>query len=445
MSEALTENERGANPFASDLTPNTPNIPPGATKPGGYAELLRTVPAFRDLWIGQAVSQFGDALYYLVFLFMVEKVTGDPAMVGIAGVAQTLPFLLFSPYAGVVADQFDRRMVMLWCDLLSGFALLAFAVYVYFDATPPAWALIAAGATLSTINAFFAPAKGAAIPQVVDEARRQTANALSLATQNLLPMVGVAVSGTLLAALDAISPSYFFLSAVVLNSLSFFGSAVFIARLPRLVPVHEKGDTEPNALKDVRDGFAYLRNERVLWVLLWLNLLVQVAMAPFMLVYIVVNKDWFGGGYGTLALCEVSFFVGVVACSLSIEKIKITRPGMAFIVGVAVIGVTVVLMAVSKWVWAFAFWNFVAGLAFPFVQLPMAGYIQRLVPQNFQGRVNAAMTMTGMGVAPISIGLGGLLLSKVGAAVMIAIMGVGMTIAGLLGLADKQFRSVRSE
>ena len=47
-----------------------------------------------DLWLGQAISQFGDALYFLVFVYMAEKLTGDPRIVGIVGVAQTLPFLL---------------------------------------------------------------------------------------------------------------------------------------------------------------------------------------------------------------------------------------------------------------------------------------------------------------------------------------------------------------
>jgi len=415
-----------------------------------YVDVLKSVPAFRDLWLGQAISQFGDALYYLVFLFMVEKLTGDPKMVGIAGVAQTLPFLLLSPYAGVVADRCDRRRILLYCDLASMFALLAFVVYIYFDPTPPAWALIGAGALLSLINAFFAPAKGAAIPQLVPEEKRTTANALSLATQNLMPMIGIAVSGTVLAAVYTLSPTYFFLSSILLNALSFLLSALFIARLPVLIPVQEEQKTAEasgiqHALQDVRDGFAYLCNQRVLWVLLWLNLLVQIAIAPFMLVYVQVNKEWFGGGYGTLALCEGAFFLGVVLCSVVIERWKIDRPGLSFIIGIAVIGVTVALMAFSPTPLLFSWWNFVAGIAYPFVQIPMAGHIQRIVPQAFQGRVNAAMTMSGMGVAPLSIGLGGLLLSMIGPSGMLLTMGIGMAIAGLLGLLDREFRDAGSE
>jgi len=257
-----------------------------------------------------------------------------------------------------------------------------------------------------------------------------------------------------LAVLYAVSPAYFFGAAVVLNALSFFGSAIFVVRLPRLVPEPETPAAQtdapaPNgwqrAWRDLRDGFIYLKNQRVLWVLLWLNLLIQLALGPFMLVYIVVNNDWFGGGYNTLALCEVSFFIGVVACSAVFEKFRVMRPGLAFIVGVVLIGVTIGFMGGAKNVWAFAAWNIVCGLAFPFIQLPMAAYIQKLVPQNFQGRVNAAMTMTGMGVVPVAIGLGGLLLAKIGAANMLYAMGAGMSVAGLLGLADRQFRTVRTD
>ncbi|MBC8143913.1 MAG: MFS transporter, partial [Armatimonadetes bacterium] len=249
---------------------------PSPASQNSYGQLLRTLPAFRDLWIGQAISQLGDSLYYLVFLFMVEKITHDPAMVGVAGVAQTLPFLLLSPYAGVLADRIDRRTILLWCDIASGIALVLFAGYVFFDATPPVWTLIVAGASLSAINSFFAPAKGAAIPQLVPEDKRDAANALSLATQNLLPMVGIALSGTVLAVLYAVSPAYFFMAAIVLNAASFFGSAVFIVRLPRLVPEQPEqtlAQTDAPTLtggqrawQDLRDGFSYLKNQRVLWI-----------------------------------------------------------------------------------------------------------------------------------------------------------------------------------
>lgn len=406
-----------------------------------YRELFR-VQAFRDLWIGQTVSQLGDSLYFLIFLFMVDRITGSAAMVGAAGVAQSLPFLLLSPYAGVVADRADRRLILLRTDVLSAFTLLALSVLVWFDPTPPAEVLIAAGALLSAINVFFAPAKGAAIPQIVPPALLTTANALSLATQNLMPMIGIAVSGTVLAALYAVSPRYFFLSAIGLNAVSFLVSAGFVRRLPPLVPEREAGQFAGanRTLDDLRDGLAYLKSERVLWTMLFLNLLVQLVIAPFMLVYVRVNREWFGGGFGTLALCEVSFFAGVVLCSLFLERLRIRRAGLAFIGGMAVIGLTIMFMAGARTAPLFAFWNFAAGLAFPFAQIPMTTYVQRSVPESLQGRVNSVMAMTGLGVQPIGIGLGGLLLASLGPAWLLVLMGAGMALAALGGLFAGPFR-----
>lgn len=375
---------------------------------------------------------------------MVDWLTGDPKMVGIAGIAQTLPFLLLSPYAGVVADRADRRRILLSADVLSAATLLAFAVLVWQDSSPPAWTLMATGGVLSCINVFFAPAKGAAIPQVVPPEMLPSANALSMATQNLMPMIGVALSGTALAALYVVSPRYFFLSAILLNALSFGVSALFICKLPRLIP--ERRDTDTGAggvsqgLQDLRDGLDYLRGQSVLRTMLLLNFLVQIAISPFMLVYVQVNREWFGGRYSSLAICEVSFFVGVVLCSLFIERLKIDRVGLAFIAGMAGVGITVMLMAVSKTVLLFSLANLAAGLAFPFAQIPMTTYVQRIVPDALQGRVNSVLAMSGWGIQPIGIGIGSLILAEVGPAVLIALMGGAMTLAALGGLLAQPFR-----
>ena len=406
-----------------------------------YRELFRVRP-FRDLWIGQTVSQLGDSFYFLIFLFMVDRITGSAAMVGAAGVAQALPFLLLSPYAGVVADRADRRRILLGADVFSALVLLAFGVLVWFEPTPPAWTLIGAGAALSTINVFFAPAKSAAVPQIVPPALLTQANALSLATQNLMPMIGIAVSGTVLAALYALSPRWFFLSAIGLNALSFLVSAAFVRRLPPLVPERENAEYTKSGrtLEDLRHGLAYLKSEQVLWTMLLLNLPVQLAIAPFMLVYVRVNREWFGGGFGTLALCEVSFFAGVVLCSLFIERLNVRRPGLAFVGGMAVIGVTVVFMAVARTAPLFALWNFAAGLAFPFAQIPMTTYVQQRVPEALQGRANSVLAMAGSGMQPVGIGLGGLLLALIGPAWLLAGMGAGMALAALGGLLSRPFR-----
>lgn len=402
-----------------------------------YKELLG-IRAFRNLWIGQAISQLGDALYYLVFLFMVDRITGDPRMVGLCGALQALPFLLFGLPAGVVADRVDRRKVLLFADVASALLLSVLAVRLYFDATPPVWLLFAAGFLLSAVNAFFAPAKNAAIPAVVPPEKLMTANALSQATQGMMPLIGLGVSGSVLGLLYAIYPDWFFLSAVVLNALSFALSAVFVRRLPALPPDREKAGGHP--WQELKDGLRYVRRAHVLLMLVVLSVLVQVMVSPFMVVYVSVNRAWFGGDYRTLALFEFAFMVGMVLSSVWVGRLHIRRPGVAFIAGLAVVGATIAAMAFSRSLALFSFWNFAAGIALPFAQIPMNTYLQTVVPDAYRGRVNALLTMASFGVQPLGAGLAGWLTEQVGIVAMFLLMGIGMGVAALVGLLDRPFR-----
>ena len=194
------------------------------------------IPAFRNLWLGQAISQIGDALYYVSFMFMVKKFTGSDAMVGYVGAVEMMPFFLFGLYTGVLADRMDRRTILLWSDLLCGIFLVPLGVMGVFMPVPPVWTLFVAAFLMSTVRAFFLPTKNATIPAIVPEKDLGKAISLSMATENFMRIGGLAVSVLVLAGLYNLSPQMFFVAVVLLNSLSFFLSAIFVAKLPPSFP-----------------------------------------------------------------------------------------------------------------------------------------------------------------------------------------------------------------
>ena len=89
------------------------------------------------------------------------------------------------------------------------------------------------------------------------------------------------------------------------------------------------------------------------------------------------------------------------------------------------------------------FWNFAAGLSFPFSMIPTQSYMQTTVPDDFRGRVQSVSSMIAMGVQPIGLSIGGILLERVGLGAMFAIMGGGMILAVFIGLTDREFRESR--
>lgn len=403
------------------------------------SSVLRIIP-FRRLWLGQAVSQFGDALYFLILAFMVGKLTGSAAMVGYIGALKALPYLLLGPYAGVLADRIDRKIIMLASDLLSATVLLGLGVVVWLAPAPPIWTIFVAASSLAIINVFFLPAKSAAIPNLVPTDRLLEANSLSSATQSMMPLIGLALSATALGAIYAIYPDYFFLTAIVVNAASFLYSAYCISTLPSIRP-DRAGQPKQRVLDDTRAGIAFIWKNHVLKVTLLLSMLLNLFVAPFMVVYIAANNLWFGGKFSTLAWFEFSFTLGMVIGSIIVGRLSIRRPGFAFCIGLVVVGASIAMLAIGPYFWNMVLWNLVAGLAIPYASVPINTYFQLVVPDSFRGRVNSAITMAAMGVMPLGMMLAGIVTAKIGVVLMFIVMGGGMVAASAFGLIDGPFRN----
>lgn len=400
------------------------------------------IPAFRNLWIGQAISQLGDAFYYVVFMFMVQKVTGSSAMVGLVGALETAPFLVFGLYAGVLADRLDRRRIMLFSDLASGLFLATFGFSIWLGGKPSLAALLIVPFLLSSVRCFFMPAKSAAIPSLVPENQVLAANSMSSTAQNLMPLISLALSATVLSLLYALSPEWFYLSAVGLNALSFFGSASFILCLPAIRP-DRSGSHSAHPLTDFKEGFRYLVGRHELKVLTVLLTVFRLSVAPFFVVYLAANEKWFGGRPQTIVWMEFWFFVGMVVGSVAMGRQRPRRPFLWFSTGLAICGTMVALMAVSPSVWLFILWNLIAGVSLPPADIPVATYLQLSVPDGFRGRVSSVRETISTSVMPVGLCLGGILVAKAGLVATFLVIGCGMVGACLFGFLDPAFRETR--
>lgn len=401
--------------------------------------VLRHVP-YRNLWLGQAISELGNAFYFVTFMFMAGKLTGSTATVGYVGAAETLPFLLLGPYAGVAADRFHRRALMFWSDLASVLVLLAFGGFLFAGIGASLPVLLSVAFALSSVRVFFNPAKTAAIPDLVPAEDLIAANALSSATRNMMQMAGLGFSAAIVAALYALSPRGFYLGAIGVNALSFLGSAYFVRRLPSLAPP----DKEPaHPWTEFKEGVAYVRGRRDLVVLIFVLALFRLCVAPFWVFYYAANEAWFGGKPGTLALCEFAFVVGMVLGSALAGKTRPERPGLWFVFGLGGAGVCIVCMAFSHTFWLFTFWNLLSGILVPLGDIPLSAYCQQSVPSEFRGRVNSVQETFATGVMPVGNALGGRLEQAIGLVAGFLAIGVGMLASIMLGLLDPAFRRMR--
>src|SRR5687768_10534089 len=191
----------------------------------GYIELLRRNRSFRQLWLGQVVSQMGDWFNTIAIYTIILNLTGSGRDVGLLLVARFLPSFVFGPLSGVLADRFSRRTIMILSDLLRAVVVLGFLLVRRADQLWIVYVLTVLQLALST---FFEPAKTAAIPSIVSDRELVAANAISSVTWSVMLTLGAAIGG--------IITGWFGTNvAFVLDSLTYLLSAALIAsvRLPR--------------------------------------------------------------------------------------------------------------------------------------------------------------------------------------------------------------------
>ncbi len=397
---------------------------------------------FRFLWLGQAISQLGDAFYVLVFAYMVREITGSAAYVAYVGIAEGLPFLIMGPYAGVIVERFDRRRIMLAADLLSVVALTCLSLYMFLYAIPPLWVIFATAFFLSTVNSFFAPAKSAVIPNLVPKSSLLDALSLSASTQNMAPLIGIGLFSAVIGALSGLSKDMFFAGAIFANALTFLGSAICIAKLPKLAPLANK-KIKVDTWEECKEGVRYILKSDILKISLILTLLLNLFIAPFMMVYVEANAQWLDGTPATLAKIELAYSVALALGSIVVSKYKAKKPGSIFISGLLLIGIVIILMAYSQNFWPFMICNMVFGFAFPLVTVPLNTYVQMIIHEGYRGRVNSALNMLSQGIMPIGMGLAGFSIGGTGLPMMFIIMGAGMCLSALIGLSSKAFRDCK--
>ena len=190
---------------------------------GRYLTLLRRNRAFARLFGAQLVSFAGDWFATVALLGLALELTGSPSIAAGVLVVQTGAFALASPVAGVIADRYDRRRLMVVADIARVPVALAFLLARSPDTL---WIAFVAAAGLSLGAAIFEPTSSASLPNLVDDEDLADANVLSGSTWGVMLAVGAALGGIVAATLGRDV-------AFIVNAASFALSAWLIVGIAR--------------------------------------------------------------------------------------------------------------------------------------------------------------------------------------------------------------------
>ncbi len=219
----------------------------------GYLALIRANVNFRRLWFGSIVSLLGDWFNTIALYTIVERLTGSPFALGLVFITKMLPFALASPFAGLIADRFNRRRLMIVCDAIRAVIVLGFL----FVREPGDLGLLYTLITLQVVlGAVFIPARNASIPNITTQRELLTANALMAATWSTLLAVGAALGGFATAWLGE--------GAVfIIDSATYVVSSLFLWKtvIPQDTAPIREGPLVRTALADIADGWRHMHRD----------------------------------------------------------------------------------------------------------------------------------------------------------------------------------------
>nr|MBF0223426.1 MFS transporter [Desulfobulbaceae bacterium] len=186
-----------------------------------YVAFLKNNPQFRRFWLSGVISQFGNWFNYIAVFVLLEHLTGSGQAVSWFLIAKFIPSTVLGPAAGVVADRFSRKKMMIACDVIRVGVVLCFLLV---RSAEYVWVVYALALMQESLWTFANPARQASVPNLCSKEEINLANALSGATWSILLAFGASLGGlvTALAGWETaivIDAATFIVSALVLSSL----------------------------------------------------------------------------------------------------------------------------------------------------------------------------------------------------------------------------------
>lgn len=361
---------------------------------------------FRLFFIGQGISLVGTWMQNVGEGWLILTLTNSPFYVGLTAALSSIGVLLFSLYAGVIADRVDKRRVIIFMQI--AFMLEAFAVAILVATHVVAvWQVLVLATILGIASAFDIPMRQSFIVEMVGKDDLMNAIALNSSLFNAARVVGPALAGFLIGAIG-IAWCYF------LNGVSYI--AVIVGLLMMRLPPNPQPQKTTSAWTGFREVVAYLKTEQRTRVLMILTAIMSVFGFPYIAMMPVFARDVLhrgAGGYGALtSSIGIGAVIGALAVALASGRIR--RRGRLMLVGGTAFGVLLMLFAASR------------SLALAMVLLALAGcamiinnsisntLLQTRAPDHLRGRIMGFYSFVFVGMAPFGAFLFGIVAEHIG-------------------------------
>lgn len=342
----------------------------------------------------QAISLFGSSLVQYAIIWYITLQTKSGVMTTIATLCGFIPQVLISLFAGVWADKYNKKMLIILADGAIACSTLIIAV-LFLTGIDSMWLLFLVLVIRSFGSGIQTPTTTSFIPEIVPEDKLMRVNGVNSSIQSIMLILSPAASGALLANVDL---GYIFFIDVI---TAVIGITIFsFVR----VNYQKRGKEKVDYFASIKEGISYTRNHRLVSRLMVYLLLANVLIAPLAILTPLLVTRSFGADPWYLTLNEMVFFIGNIVGGVVISAWGGFKNKMRTIgTGCLICGALSVLLGLPFPFTAYLIWMGLCGVTMPMFNTPFITLFQETVDADKQGRVFSLISVVTGAIMPLAM------------------------------------------
>ena len=383
---------------------------------------LRTVN-FRQLWVGNMATQMTLFMHTMASVWLAYELNDSPLFLGVVGMCRSLPMAVMPFLGGAVADRWNRRHVLIMCQI--GFLLNAgcMAILIFLELVQPWYLLVHVGlfGTLMSINT---PTRQAFMANTVESAVLRQTVTLHFATQSMTRVIGPGLAGYVVQVFGGHV-------CYVMQAALYMFAIAFIWRID--VPDDGKRTRRENVVRGINMGLSYVSSNRIIFSLIGLTSLIGLVGLGHLDMLPVFSDNILGGGPVELGMMMTAGGVGALIGMLILMGVgDANNRGTLLVMMVGLLGCALIAFSNSvKLVPALIFLG-LAGMANTTLRATNNSLLQERVPDEFRGRLMGIESAAYNGLKAIGSFSVGYIATAVNAPFAITACGVILLTTGIL-------------
>jgi MFS family permease len=361
---------------------------------------------YQLFFTGQLISFTGTWMQSVAESWLVYRLTGSSALLGVTAFCSQIPVFVLAPLAGTVADRGNRHRIMVVTQTISMLLALVLGALTL-SGRVQVWQVMALASGLGVVNAFDIPARQSFVVTMVGREDLMNAIALNSSLVNGARVVGPAVAGLLVA---AVGEGWCFL----INGISYI--AVIAALLMMDVPKTVRKRHLHSPFRDTVEGFRFVARTGPVRALLLLLGIMSIAGMPYAVLMPIFADSILGGGARGLGILMAGSGLGALAGALSLAARRgVSGLGQWVAMSAASFGITLALFSLSRNFWLSTALMVPVGFSLMVEMASSNTLIQAMVPDRLRGRVMSVYSMMFLGMAPFGGLAAGYAAERIGA------------------------------